>query len=48
MQVCKECCAVEQGVYYDEDDVDQEYPICECCGMSEGITNYDEDYGQDR
>ena len=50
MQMCTECCAVEQGTKIYIDELGDEYEVCAVCGMpaEEVMKNYDEDYGVDR
>ena len=48
MTVCNECCSIEPRIVYITID-DEEVSICgECMCEDDTLTNYDEDYGQDR
>jgi hypothetical protein len=49
MQVCKECCAVEQGTEIIIEN-GEEIEVCKSCHFpaDECMKNYDEDYGKER
>jgi len=48
MQYCTECHSIEQGTITRELD-GEEIEVCsQCQSLDDTMTNFDEDYGQDR
>jgi hypothetical protein len=49
MQICKECCAVEQGTKVITEN-NEPYEVCAACEFPADacMITYDEDYGSDR